>query len=211
MADLEEMVCAAQRGEIEAFARLVRHYYGAVLRVCAGYVRETCLAEDLVQETFLRAFVHLDELRSPEGFWPWLRQVARNTSLMALREARGREGVSAGEAAEYTSPPLEESNTLVLRDLVHRSLANLPENYRLPLYLHYLLGSSYREISELLNVPEALVRSRLHEGRRRLRRKLQGAAREVLRQAATIDPDVEALVARCGEAACRCGQVLRAP
>lgn len=212
MAGLAETVLSAQEGENGAFADLVRSYYAAVLGVCAGYARDSWMAEDLAQETFLRAYTHLGELRDPEGFWPWLRKVAQNTCLTALRQARLRKSVPAGDSLDRVPDTPGEIGALPLRDLVQRLVADLPEDYRLPLYLHYVRGCSYRETAQLLALSEALVRSRLFEGRRRLRQKLKGAAEDMLRQTAPLDVEINALVARCqGSATCRCGRVLLEP
>jgi len=210
--ELREVVQAARNGHLEAFARLVRIYHGPVLGVCTGYVRDRWAAEDLAQETFLRAYTHIGSVRNGESFWPWLRQIARTTCLMALRRGDSAPTEPAeSEAAEWAGGGDGGTGPLFLRDLIHRLLASLPEDQRVPLLLHYFLGKPYREIAGLLGLPENLVRSRLFEGRRRLRRDLQKEAEAVLRQSGPGQEQIDALVARCTTSACRCGRVLLEP
>jgi DNA-directed RNA polymerase specialized sigma24 family protein len=115
------------------------------------------------------------------------------------------------KAAEWAEGGNGGTGTLFLRDLVHRLVASLPEDQRIPLLLHYFLGKPYREIAGLLGLPENLVRSRLFEGRRRLRRGLQKEAEAVLRQSGPGQEEIDAFVTRCTTSACRCGRVLLEP
>ncbi|MCL4368890.1 MAG: RNA polymerase sigma factor [Actinobacteria bacterium] len=180
--------------------------------MCTGYVRDRWAAEDLAQETFLHAYTHIGSVRNGESFWPWLHEIARTTCLMALR--RGdctRTEPAESEAAEWAGGREGGTGPLFLRDLVHRLLASLPEDQRVPLLLHYFLGKPYREITCLLGLPENLVRSRLFEGRRRLRRDLQKEAEALLRQSGPGQEEIDALVARCTASACGCGRVLLEP
>ncbi|MBU2602581.1 MAG: sigma-70 family RNA polymerase sigma factor [Actinobacteria bacterium] len=210
--ELREVIQAARDGHPEAFARLVRIYHGPVLGVCTGYVRDRWAAEDLAQEAFLRAYTHIDSLRNGESFWPWLRQIARTTCLMALRRVDSAPTEAAGsEVAESPGGGDGGTGPLFLRDLLHRLLAALPEDQRVPLLLHYFHGMPYREIAGLLDLPENLVRSRLFEGRRRLRGALQKEAEAVLRQSGPRQEEIDALVARCTTSACRCGRILLEP
>ncbi len=209
--ELREVVQAARDGHLEAFTRLVRTYYGPVLDVCTGYVRDRWAAEDLAQETFLRAYTHIGSVRNGESFWPWLRQIARTTCLMSLRRSDSTLTEAESEAPGSAVGHVGETGPLYLRDLIHRLLASLPEDQRVPLLLHYFLGRPYREIAGLLDLPENLVRSRLFEGRQRLRRDLQKEAEAVLRQSGPGQDEVDAFVARCSTSACRCGRVLLEP
>ncbi|MHB9107168.1 MAG: sigma-70 family RNA polymerase sigma factor [Armatimonadota bacterium] len=134
--------------------------YGVCYRV-AGNADD---ADDLAHEAFVEAFLKLDQLRDPERFGPWLRALALNLCRMWLR-GRKLDVEELTEEIPAGQPPE--------RDLLHamrRGLTRLTAPHRLALVLHYLEGLSYDEVATFLDVPVGTVMSRLHRGRRELKR-----------------------------------------
>jgi RNA polymerase sigma-70 factor (ECF subfamily) len=135
--------------------------------------------EDVVQETFLQALNKVGQLREPEAFRGWLHAILRNVCLQHLRRV-GRVAIvplddSPGEAVAVEvdlSAPSER-----VREQVWAALDELPSAVQVAMLLrHFGAGRSYDEIAAVLGVPIGTVRSRLHDGRRRLAATLRAAA-----------------------------------
>jgi RNA polymerase sigma-70 factor (ECF subfamily) len=133
-------------------------------------------AEDAAQETFVRAFVGIRELRAGTQFRPWVARIARNHCLDLLRRRkRGAEILQAhgaGESAE-ASPHEAEVLRRETDERLLQCLLRLPENYRVPLMLYYFDGHSTENVAKMLDLDPAAVLTRLSRARRELRRMLQ--------------------------------------
>jgi len=170
-------------GEVEAYSQLVRKYQSAVYGLAYHLVGNFADAEDLAQEAFLRAYLDLGQLRQPEKFAAWLRQVTTNICRMWLRKRR--EDVVPLDAKEILEmqgqqflPPDEELERRELHDAVMKAVAELPEHYRLAVTLYYLDGLSYQQIGDFLGVPVSTVRGRLHKARRKLKQEMIAMVQE---------------------------------
>lgn len=157
-------VLRAQAGDHTAYTALVAAYRQMVYGVCYRVVGNADDADDLAHEAFVEAFFKLDQLRDPDSFGPWLRVLALNLCRMWLRSRKP----AAEELTEEipADQPLES-------DLLHATrcgLTRLSAPHRLALVLHYLEGLSYQEVAAFLDMPVGTVMSRLHRGRRELKR-----------------------------------------
>ena len=147
-------------------------------------------AEDVAQETFLRAFRGLGRFRGESSFKNWLYRIATNVARSHLGK-RVRQGsvwdrrVEANDAVEHA--PIDQTETaedsVIRRDLLDRSLSALSDDLRMVLVLHDVEGLEYREIAAVLKVPIGTVMSRIFRARRRLRPLLT----DLLRPADTTD------------------------
>jgi RNA polymerase sigma-70 factor (ECF subfamily) len=179
----------------ERFYRLVwphrEHLLRTALILCGSTARAE--AEDLSQETLMRAFAHLDQFRHGEDARPWLMTILRRLRIDRLRsEARYQEEVSLDAAeidpavpeapdavADFSvkSPPaalLEEFSDAAVID----ALQQLPEDIRWTLLLADVHGSDHKEVASVLDVPVGTVKSRVHRGRAMLRKTLLAVAQE---------------------------------
>lgn len=144
-------------------------------------------AEDLVQETLLRACRSIDELRDPRAAPKWLRVIMVNLWRDRLRAAGRQPRVEPVDTTEEFSlyqtlvdeDPMPYSDTMHVDFLgafsqedVHHVLRQLPEHYRVPLVLRYLEGFDTGDIADLLDLPPGTVYSHLHRGRQRFERAL---------------------------------------
>lgn len=157
-------VLRAQAGDHAAYTALVAAYRQMVYGVCYRVAGNADDADDLAHEAFVEAFLKLDQLRDPERFGPWLRALTLNLCRMWLR-GRKLDVEELTEEIPAGAPPE--------RDLLHamrRGLTRLTAPHRLALVLHYLEGLSYDEVAAFLDVPVGTVMSRLHRGRRELKR-----------------------------------------
>ncbi len=171
-------VIAAQKGDEEAFARLVRLRQGLVTALVAARVRGRSDVEDLAQDVFLRAWKRLPELREPEKFTGWLARIAVNAALDHRRRAAVRpKGASLDESAFEPPAPLSPpEGGLLLREEFGRvleAMGSLDERSRLAVTLRFREGMAVKDVAAVLGDSPAAVAMRLTRALRALREKLQ--------------------------------------
>ena len=146
-------------------SRQLEQLYRELAPALLGYFRRrpalAGAAEDLVQDTFVRALRHRERLQASVSARAYLFGIARHVGTDALRQWRPTEELTAAPAA----PPVERDERLVV---LHAAIAALPELQRETLLLRLQQELSYEEIAEVLGVPIGTVRSRLHDAVRRL-------------------------------------------
>lgn len=177
-------VLAARSGDQEAFAILVKRHAPSLFAVALRYVRVREDAEDIVQETFQRAFLHLDKFEGKSAFLTWLTRIAINQALMLLRSRRSRRESSintsnseeiAATLLDLTDPsPDPEANYIVQERVAELSSAigALRPKVRTAIELCELADLSTRETARRMGVSVSAVKSRVFHGRKRLRKTL---------------------------------------
>jgi RNA polymerase sigma-70 factor (ECF subfamily) len=178
----EALVQQAQRGDRAAFEELVRRTSRLVFARLYLETGDSHAAEDLLQETWLRAFHALGQLQKSGNLRVWLLSIAQNVLTdSARREARHKRAAPPRAGPEVlaqlpgSSPlPEEEAQRAELREHVLAVLRSLPEEYRLPLTLRYLTGADYDTIAAQLGLSNGSLRGLLHRGLKLLRTRLEG-------------------------------------
>ncbi|HEV3270617.1 MAG TPA: sigma-70 family RNA polymerase sigma factor [Candidatus Methylacidiphilales bacterium] len=166
------MVMAALAGDDEAFETVIRTYSRRVYVVAYAILQDVSEAEDVVQETFLKAHHQRGKLREPEKFPAWLLTVTRNGARDRLRRRRPQADVATFDtmvdhrAATPGSAMEQEEHQAHLR----RALATLPEEHRTALTLRYLEGLDYRAIETAMGLSNGALRGILGRALGTLRR-----------------------------------------
>ena len=178
---------AAQRGDLDAFDRLVLRHQDRVFSVCRWVIGDEDEAADAAQEAFLRAFRFLPKFRGDAAFSTWLGHIALNVARdFAARRKKAPlafSGLSTEEEPDFepVSGEISPSETLLKaerRRAVQRALGEVPLHFREVLVLFDLQGHSYEECAAQLQLPLGTVKSRLSRARAALREAL-GADREL--------------------------------
>jgi len=166
----------ARHGDAAAFDVLVLRFHRPVLRFCWRLLRSTD-AEDLAQDTFVRAFVHFERFDPERPVLPWLIAIARRLCLDLLRRRKvgSRIEMLPGSDQPIPSPEREASFREQLSRL-DRALADLAEGPREAIILFHIEEMSYRDIAAALEVPMGTVMTWLHRGRAQLKMALEGAS-----------------------------------
>ena len=190
---VRSLVNRARLGDHGAFETLVKHYQSRIYNHVARMVQDPSEAEDLAQETFVRAYQALARFRGDASFQTWLYRIASNLAIDASRRRKRRQGQTvsldepiedeesalARDFADGTSrTPGEEVASGALRDQVWSAIAELSAKLRPVVILYDLQGLSYEEIASLLGCPLGTVKSRLFNARCQLRDKLRTRLRE---------------------------------
>jgi len=155
---------ACKSGQRAAFEPLVRRYGPRAYRFALALVRDAEEAKDLSQEAFIRAYVSMHRFDSERPFYPWFLTILRNVCLSHLRRRRVKVDLEQ-------IPELEDRRELSpdVKVRVEQALMSLSTHDREILELKAFQDLSYREISELLEIPRGTVMSRLYHARRRFK------------------------------------------
>ena len=175
------LVTAAKRGNARAFEELVLRHQRRVFAVAQRITNSRDDAEDVVQETFHKVFLHLDNFQEKARFSTWLTRIAMNEALMLLRRRRGvfeDLPASTDEGVKFTSqtfvdqgPNPEESclrseRTQLLTEAINR----LGPRIRTAILLRDIEEKSLEETAQILGTTSTAIKARLFQGRRKLRR-----------------------------------------
>jgi len=172
-------------GDVEAYGVLVRKYESRVYAVLLGMVRNTEDARELAQKAFIRAYEKLDRFEGNSSFYTWLYRIAFNMAIdFKRRQARRPEdeyddtrGMQTALPSAPDEQPEDEVRRARLRQALVSAIDDLPKDQRAVVVLREVEGLSYREIAEILDVPEGTVMSRLFYARKKLQQVL-GDVRE---------------------------------
>lgn len=161
--------------------------YGGAMRL----TRNPQDAEDLIQETYLKAFSNFDSFKQGTNLKAWLYRIMTNTYINSYRKAKRRPVESSADelsdfqlytTSGHDSTGLESAEVEALKQMpdseISEAMNDLPEDYRMVVYYSDVVGLAYKEIAEVMGTPLGTVMSRLHRGRKLLRAALKDVARE---------------------------------
>jgi RNA polymerase sigma-70 factor, ECF subfamily len=172
----ETLVAKAAGGNREAFDELVRRYQSRMFQLVRILTSGDAEAEDLVQDTFVRAYRAVGQFRGDSTFRTWLHRIAVNVVRSHAAQRNSRGGKDRGDDEEEIGRVASREdleNAVVRRRMIDQALARLPPELRLLITLRDVQGLEYREIAMITGLPIGTVESRIFRGRRRLRPMLQ--------------------------------------
>jgi RNA polymerase sigma-70 factor (ECF subfamily) len=175
-----ELVAAVQRGDETAFGQVYERYRARILRYCSRMLHGAAAAEDIVQETFLKARSAFHDLENGSSLSAWLFRIAHHEVLMHWRrESRSSEMPDEnGEAIFDHSTPLDRVVASEAEQLLHLLLTRLKPRYREVLLLREYENLSYHDIALITQTSEQSVKSRLFKARKVLAEQLKEFYRE---------------------------------
>ena len=182
--DETALVALARHGDTHAFSELVEHYQRKIFRLAQNITQNREDAEDVLQETFLKAYEHLAEFEGHSKFYTWIVRIAVNEALMKLRKRKwdktvwldepvtvGEDAV-AREIAVWEDNPEQRYSQEELREILDKAVNGLAPPYRTVFALRDMEGLSTEETAEALDLSIPAVKSRLLRARLQLRDKL---------------------------------------
>jgi RNA polymerase sigma-70 factor (ECF subfamily) len=182
--DESALVTRAKAGDADAFSDLVKHYDRRVFRMAKQITQNDDDAEDVLQETFLKAYTHLDDFQGNSKFYTWLVRIAVNEALMKLRKRRSDrtvpldEPIDTGEdemvreIAVWDENPEDTYSREELGEILDQAIQSLKPAYRTVFVLRDIEEMSIEETAEALGLSISAVKSRLLRARLQLREKL---------------------------------------
>ena len=182
--DESTLVAQAREGDTRAFGELVRRYEGKIFRLAQHVTQNREDAEDVLQETFLKAYEHLDQFKGDSKFYTWIVRIAVNQALMKLRRRKTDKSVSLDETidtgedtitreiAAWDEDPEQRFSREELGEILDTAVDSLEPPYRSVFVLRDIEELSTEETAEALNLSVTAVKSRLLRARLQLREKL---------------------------------------
>jgi len=180
----QEIVALAREGREAAYRELIRRYERPVFSLILRMVRDRQLAEDLAQETFIKALNAIGSYRPEFKFSSWIFKIANNAAIDHLRR-REVDTLSIDGAPNATTPddieatalqvgdrgetPLAELEARELGGAIERAIGRLRPEYRSCIMLRHVEGLAYEEIAQLLDLPLGTVKTYIHRARHELR------------------------------------------
>jgi len=180
-----ELVLRAQRGDKHAFGMLVDKYQRKLARLLSRMIRDQSEIEDVVQESFIKAYRALPNFRGDSAFYTWLYRIGINTAknhLVSLGrrptvstdiEIEDAENFDSGDELRTMETPETALMTKEIAQTVNDTVASLPEELRTAITLREIEGLSYEEIATIMSCPIGTVRSRIFRARETISLKLK--------------------------------------
>ena len=176
----QNLIRASLSGDRRAFEKLYHKYQNQIYGTLAQRISDRDTVDDLMQDTFFRAYRSLHTFKGQAAFSTWLTQIALNVYRSHLRSQQVRQNwVYQTEDPEVVRNVIRDIIPGTLPDqivekreriqLVHKSIQNLPERYRKAMWLRYVMDWSYEEITQALRVPLGTVKTWLCRARRQLK------------------------------------------
>jgi len=167
--DEVSLLRASLAGETAAWGEIVTRYKDAVFGLCLGFLRSPADAEDITHDAFIRAYDNLRRYNLEKRFSTWLFTIAANLCRNRLRYRRNHPVVEPEFESSGGCDPAAAIAREERQNRVRDGLTRLPYGYRAPLVLRYYNDLSYREISEVLAIPEGTVKTRIHRAKAMLK------------------------------------------
>lgn len=171
----EEITLKVQTGDSESFGVLVGRYEAKMLRYAKKFLFGYDDAQDLVQDVFIKAYIHIQSFDAKQKFSSWLYRIAHNEFINAIKK-KGREPIPIFDPDTFFPHPISTFNAddeIHKKDtavMLEKCLTQLNPKYREPLILYYIEELDYKEIAEIMRLPSSTVGVRLKRGKDMLKK-----------------------------------------
>jgi RNA polymerase sigma-70 factor (ECF subfamily) len=170
------LIKRAKKGDMDAFESLVRQYQQTIYHLCLRITGAHQTADDLSQDTFIKAYLALSHFIDGHDFFPWIRRIALNNCFNHLKKWKRERPLAEEEKVarpNFLSTPNESPPESVMREEMERKFKEaykaLPADQKIIFSLRAFENLSYREIAQALSIPTGTVMSRLNRARRKLK------------------------------------------
>ncbi len=167
------LVERCRKGDESAQAEIYGLYYRAMFNISFRIVGNKAEAEDIMQNSFLKAFRSISSCRENSAFGAWLKRIVVNHSIDALRSRsklplEGEEKLKAGENLPSEDEIEDQAGTAEMAEKIRQCVTGLPEGYRIIVSLHLLEGYDHEEIGNILGITASTSRSQYARGKQKL-------------------------------------------
>jgi len=174
----KKLILAVQEGDKKAFSPLIRRYQKRLFRFIYGLVGSFDATEDIVQETFIKAFKAMETFKTEYEFYPWLATIARNTAYTSIHKEERKESLNSLQEKGYdpVSTDLGPIDKLLDEEgqkRFYKAVKALPVKYRTVFTLRHFEDMDYSAIASYLKIPPGTVDSRLYRARKLLLEELK--------------------------------------
>lgn len=174
----ENLVALCIQGDRKAFETLVKRYERQIFSLAYRLSNNHDDASDLTQEVFLHLFRVLHKFDAHKKFFPWMYRIATNVCYNALKK-KPKNSYPLENVIDFTplvasssTQPENHFEVREVQEMVQNAIAELPENFRVPMILKYLEDLSYKQISDAMGLPVSTIETRLYRGRVMLQKRL---------------------------------------
>ncbi len=168
MNETEDVMTRARAGDADAFRLIFEQHHSFIMKFLYGMTGDYTLAEELTQETFMRAYQSFGKFRGEAKLSTWLCGIARNVALLSLRSRRYESNELKEHRTTHINPGFAPDEQLLDKELqtaIHDALGTLDEDKRLVFTLKILQGRSYEEIAELTGSSVPKLKTDLHRAK----------------------------------------------
>ncbi len=182
------LVVRIRDGDLDALGELYEKYKALVYRTALAITHDERVAEDILQDVFLRVHTYADRLDETVALKPWLYRVTVNSAYTWANRVKRWFYLFQDTLDNLVTSPQWYPEAAVeereWRQMILRAIDTLPSNHRVVIVLHYLEGLSLKEIAYVTDVPEGTIKSRLHYARKKLRKTILGQERRLVPEVA---------------------------
>ncbi len=197
----EELLARSLDGDLNAFEVIVNRYKDRLYNFVLRFVKDQQTAEDIVQDTFLRAYRNRESFQAVAKFSTWIYTIAGNLAKSELRRRKRWRFLSIGvqnedtgatfELPDTSATPDSNTETMLAESRIQEAISRLPDRYREAVILRDIEGLDYDEISQIIGCPLGTVKSRINRGRLRLQEELSDLADAFWDRASNDEPSDE--------------------
>ena len=197
----EELLAQSLDGDLSAFEVIVNRYKDRLYNFVLRFVKDQHTAEDIVQDTFLRAYRNRESFQAVAKFSTWIYTIAGNLAKSELRRRKRWRFLSIGvqnedtgatfELPDTSATPDSNTETMLAESRIQEAISRLPDRYREAVILRDIEGLDYDEISQIIGCPLGTVKSRINRGRLRLQEELSDLADAFWDRASNDEPSDE--------------------